>query len=90
MLPSPTYHSITLDPSYENEILLAYLLHIKIAINHIVFVDRSTKMCFVVYVILDSILWVGVFILRTRRNTNGLFQKKACNTVFWSLYEIRI
>jgi len=35
---------ITLDPSYENEIQLAFLLHIKIAINHIVFVDRSTKM----------------------------------------------
>ena len=79
MLPSPAYYSFTLYPSYENEIQFAFLLHIKVAINYIVFVDGSAKMRIVVHVILDSILWVSIFILRARCNINGLFQKKACN-----------
>lgn len=82
MLPSPAYYSFTLYPSYENEIQFAFLLHIKVAINYIVFVDGSAKMRIVVHVILDSILWVSIFILRTRCNINGLFQKKACSAFF--------
>jgi hypothetical protein len=63
MLPSTAYCSFILHPCGKNELWITFLHDIKVRIDYIFSIDRFTKVCFVVYAILDTVLWVGVFVL---------------------------
>jgi hypothetical protein len=63
MLSNPTHHRTFINPGHKNEFQSAFILHIKVRINRILSVDRFAEMCIILHVILDAVLWVGVFIL---------------------------
>ena len=60
MLPNLTHNSQSIHPCIQNEFQFKVIYT---TIHDIIFTGRFSKMCHEFYVVLDFVLWIGLFVL---------------------------